>query len=189
MALVMAFRFGGRGAVTTFFNVYLDDGLGVSTSLIGALVASAQLLSVPAALAAPVLVARSGELRTITLGMLGMAFFVLPLALIPHWGAAGLGLVISTAFFSATSGPMQLYSQELVERRWQATMAAAFMMGPGLAFAATSLAGGIAIATVGYTSLFLLAAGLIALATLLFWVYFRVPRGELACRTASEIAG
>jgi hypothetical protein len=51
------------------------------------------------------------------------------------------------------------------------------------------LAGGFAIATVGYTSLFLLAAGLIAFASLLFWVYFRVPRGELACRAASEIAG
>ena len=179
IALIMALRFGGRGTAITFFNVYLDDGLGVSTALIGILVAAGQLLSVPAALAAPLLVARWGSIRTIFWGSLAMAVAMLPLALVPHWPAAGFGFVTSAALFAVTIGPMLLFSQELVTPRWRATMATAYMMGAGLAFAAMSLLGGFAIAALGYRSLFAASTGLMAASALVFWVYFRAPRGEL----------
>ncbi|MFN2167299.1 MAG: MFS transporter, partial [Anaerolineae bacterium] len=100
IGLIMALRFGGRGTVTTFFNVYMDEGLGVPTALIGTLSAAGQLLSVPAALAAPLLVVRWGNPRIVSWGMMGMALLLLPLALVPQWAAAGLGFVSSTALFS-----------------------------------------------------------------------------------------
>jgi MFS family permease len=178
IALIMAFRFGGRGAVVTFFNVYLDEGLGVSTALIGAMSAIGQLLSVPAALVAPLLAVRWGNPRTIFWGTIGMALCTLPLALIPHWTAAGLGFVGSTASFLTTVGPLRVFSQELVAPRWRATMASAFMMGAGLAFSGMSLAGGYVIVALGYRILFLAGAGMMAVGGLLFWSYFRVPRGE-----------
>jgi MFS family permease len=178
IALIMAFRFGGRGAVVTFFNVYLDEGLGVSTALIGAMSAIGQLLSVPAALVAPLLAARWGNPRTIFRGTMGMALCTLPLALVPHWTAAGLGLVGSTASFLTTVGPLRVFSQELVAPRWRATMASAFMMGAGLAFSGMSLVGGYVIVDLGYHTLFLAAAGMMAAGGLLFWSYFRAPRGE-----------
>jgi MFS family permease len=187
MALIMAFRFGGRGAVGTFFNVYLDEGLGVSIVLIGVLAATGQLLSVPTALVAPLLVARWGNPRTIFWGSLGMAMCMLPLALVPHWTAAGIGFVSSTALFSVTVGPLRVFSQELVTPRWRATMASAFMMGAGLAFSGVSLVGGYAIAALGYRTLFLVGTGLLAIGALLFWSCFRVPRGELARRCLAEI--
>ncbi len=187
IALIMALRFGGRGTIATFFNVYLDEGLGVSTALIGALSAVGQLLSIPAALAAPLLVARWGNARTIFWGTLGMALCALPLALIPHWGAAGLGFASSAALFSVTVGPIRLFSQELVAPRWRASMASAFMMGAGLAFFAASLAGGYAIVVLGYRTLFLVATGLMAGGALLFWLCFRMPRGEMARRSMPEI--
>jgi MFS family permease len=180
IALIMALRFGGRGTLVTFFNVYLDDGLGTSSAVIGALAALGQLLSVPAALLAPQAVARWGSPHTIVWGTLGMAVAALPLALVPQWGAAGVGFVASSALFSVTVGPIRVFSQELVSPRWRATMASAFMMGAGLAFAGVSLAGGYAIVTLGYRSLFLIATGLTAAGALLFWSVFRVPRGEMA---------
>jgi MFS family permease len=186
IAVIMAFRFGGRGTMATFFNVYLDDGLGVSAALIGTLAAVSQLLSVPAALAAPLIVARWGNPRTIFWGTLGMAFCVLPLALVPHWAAAGLGFASSAALFSVTVGPIRMFSQELVESRWRATMAAAFMTGAGLAFSGVSLAGGYAIAAYGYRAVFLVAVGLTASGGLVFWACFRVPRGEFAQQPLSE---
>jgi MFS family permease len=186
IALIMALRFGGRGALSTFFNVYMDEGLGTATSLIGALTAAAQLFSVPAALVAPLLVAHWGEVRSIFRGIMGMALFALPLALVPHWTAAGFGFLTSSAFFSMTVGPMRLFSQELVAPRWRATMASAFMMGAGLAFAAISLAGGYIIVTFGYETLFLSAIVLVAASGLLFWSLFRVPRGEMARETLPE---
>jgi MFS family permease len=180
IALIMAFRFGGRGTVATFFNVYLDDGLGTSTSLIGALSAAGQLLSVPAALVAPLLLTRWGGLRTIVWGTLGMALSVLPLALVPRWGVAGLGFAGASALFSVTVGPIRVFSQELVAPRWRTAMASAFMLGAGLSFAGVSLAGGYMIVTLGYQSLFLIAAGLAATGALLFWLCFRTPRGQMA---------
>jgi MFS family permease len=179
IGLTMALRFGGRGILVTFFNVYLDDGLGVSTALIGALSAAGQLLAVPSALMAPLLVARAGNVRIVSRGTLGMAVCLLPLALVPHWALAGLGLISSTALFSATVGPIRVFSQELVTPRWRASMASAFMMGPGLAFSAVSLLGGYAIAALGYQTLFLVAASLMAGSGIFFWRYFRLPRGEL----------
>jgi MFS family permease len=180
IGLTMALRFGGRGILVTFFNVYLDHGLGVSTALIGSLSAAGQLLAVPSALIAPLLVARAGNTRTVFWGTLGMAVCLLPLALVPHWAPAGLGLISSTTLFSATVGPIRVFSQELVAPRWRASMASAFMMGAGLAFSAVSLLGGYAIAAFGYQTLFLIAAGLMACGGIFFWWYFRVPRGELA---------
>ena len=180
VVLFMALRFGGRGPIVNFFNVYLDDGLRVSTALIGLLSASALLISVPGALLAPLIVARWGNSRTIVWGMVGMALCMLPLILSPHWPVAGLAYVGSSAMFSLTVGPLRLFSQELVAPRWQATMASAFMLGSGLAFATLSLAGGYIIVSLGYRTLFLTATAMVAAATILFWFYFRIPRGEMA---------
>jgi MFS family permease len=178
IALIMALRFGGRGPVVTFFNVYMDSEMGISTALIGVLSATALLLSVPAALLAPTVVARQGNTRTIACGMVGMALCTLPFALIPRWPVAGLAYIASSGMFSLTVGPLRVFSQELVAPRWQATMASAFMMGAGLAFAIVSLAGGYVIVEAGYRTLFLVSTGLTAVATLFFWLAFRLPRSE-----------
>ena len=187
MGLVMAFRFGGRGTITTFFNVYLDQGLGAPTAVIGLLLAAGQLISVPAALAAPLVAARWGNPRIIYWGSLVMALCALPLALVPTWGAAGAGFVSSTLFFSLTVGPIRVFSQGLVAPRWRATMASAFMMGAALAFAAVALIGGYAIVTMGYQALFLVAIGLMAAGGIVFWFWFRVPRGESTHQPAAEV--
>jgi MFS family permease len=186
ITLVIALRFGGRGIVITFFNVYLDAGLNVSTGIIGALTAIGQLLAVPAALVAPLLVARWGNARTILWGAMGMALCVLPLALVPRWTMAGLGFAASNVLFSTTAGPFRVFSQELVAPRWQVTMASAYMMGAGLSISASSLVGGYVIANLGYRALFFIAIGMMAIAAFLFWFWFRMPRGELASQPVPE---
>jgi predicted MFS family arabinose efflux permease len=186
IALVMALRFGGRATTITFFNVYLDEGLGASTALIGVLSALGQLMGVPAALAAPLLMRRWGSARLIFWGTLGSGLSVLLLALFPHWAAAGLGFLASNALFSMTIGPIRLFSQELVTPRWRASMASAFMMGAGLAFSGVSLAGGYVIVALGYPALFVIGTVMVAAGALTFWTCFRVPRGEQVVKTSLE---
>jgi len=188
IALVMALRFGGRGPIATFFNVYLDAELGASTVLIGVLLAASQLLSVPVALAVPLLTERWGKFRTIVWGMMGVALFTLPLALVSQWAVAGLGFIGSSVFFMVSTAPIRVFSQELVTPRWQATMASVLMLGAGVAFAIVSPVGGDAIVALGYQIVFLVAAGLVAASALLFGLYFRRPRGELAHEPPSELA-
>jgi hypothetical protein len=187
IGVLMALRFAGRGTVATFFNVYLDDGLGVPPALIGTLAAIAQLLSVPAALLAPLVTARWGATRAIFWGGLGMALFVLPLALVPHWAAAGAGFAGTTALFMMTGGPLRLFGQELVAPRWRAIMASSFMLGQGLAFAAASLAAGYMIVSLGYPVLFLAAAGFMGAAALFFWSHFRSHRQKETRRPITEL--
>ena len=186
IAIIMALRFGGRGTIATFTNMYLDDALGTSTALIGALSAAGQLLSVPAALLAPLFVARIGNLRLVFWGTLATAASIIPMILIPNAAAAGLTLIGSTAAFSLTVGPIRVFSQELVTPRWRAPMASSFMMGAGLAFSGMALVGGYVIAHWGYATLFFIGAILTAVSSLTFWLSFRVPRGEMTHQTARQ---
>ena len=183
LTIVVVLRMAGRVAARTFFNVYLDDDLHVSTVLIGALSAAGLLVSVPVALATPMLVARWGNRRVIAWGSLGIALSLLPLALIPHPGAAGIGYMGVTVLFSLTTGPFRLFGLELVSPRWRLAMSGAMMMGVGLSITAMTLGGGYAIAALGYRALFLGAAGVSVVGALLFWAYFRVPRGEFRKRS------
>ena len=180
MTITVMLRIAGRSAVGVFFNVYLDTELLASTALIGALSAAALLLSVPAALAATSVVRRWGAVRTIAVLTLGMAASILPLALIPRWTAAGLGFMGLTAGFAITTGPFRVFSQRTVAPRYRGAMAGATMTGVGLTNVAMSLAGGYGVGAVGFRGMFLLSAALTVAGALLFWAYFRVPRGELA---------
>jgi predicted MFS family arabinose efflux permease len=186
IGVVVWLRFAGTAAANTFFNVYLDDGLGVSTALIGAVWAAGRLVSVPAALATPLAVARWGNAHTVIWGSLGLALCMLPLALVPQWAVAGAAFVGISSLFAMTTGPIRVFSQEIVTPGWRPAMSAAMNIGVGMSIAAMSLWGGYAIAVVGYRSLFLVAAGLTVAGALLFWFFFRVPRGEMARAPAEE---
>jgi predicted MFS family arabinose efflux permease len=111
-------------------------------------------------------------------GMVALAVTTLPLALVPHWTAAGLGFVASSIFFSVTVGPSRILSQEMVRPHWRATMAAAFMMGSAVSYSAVSYLGGQIITDVSYEVLFLIGIGMVAAGAAFFAVYFRRPRVE-----------
>lgn len=180
LTLVMFLVRTGEGAARTFFNVYLDVALRVSTALIASFSATGQLLAVPAALAAPLLIARFGLGRTIVVGNLGIAVCLLPLAFIPLWGAAGLGYMGVIVLLSITVPAFGIYHQEIMPIRWRTVMSGAATMAIGLSWSVTTSVGGYVITNLGYQRFFFAAAVLTASGGLLFWAYFRIPRGELA---------
>jgi len=184
IALFVLLRGAGEGAVRTFSNVYLDDHLGAPTSLIGALTAVSQLLAVPAALAAPLLAGRWGRFRTVVFGSLGVALSMLPLALVPHWSAAGIGLAGIAIMASLGYPAFSVYHQEIVPVGQRATMSGAILTAEALSVSAIAAAGGYIIITLGYSTVFAIAVGLTGVSTFLLWVCFRVPRGELARASA-----
>jgi MFS family permease len=182
IALIGFLRCAGQGAATIFFNVYLDTSLQASTATIGALTAAGQLAVVPAMLILPLATARWGRGHMIVASSLGMAAGLIPLALVAHWSAAGIGFVVVSALFSIASTSFTIYSQEIVAARWRATMAGVTNMAAGLSRAGMAATGGYVIAALGYRTFFLSGACLTATGALLFWRVFRVPRGEYARR-------
>ncbi len=181
MAVVTLLRAAGVGTSRVFFNVYLDDGLGVSTVQIGTLFAVVQLASVPAALAMPLLAARGGLYGVVVWCSLGIAGSLLPLALVPHWAAATIGR-IGTYSLSAIADPaLTVYQLELVPQRWRSVMSGLSSTALGVSWTVLAFGGGYLIAGLGYRALFLAAAALTVGGTLAFAGIFR-PRSALVAR-------
>ena len=179
MALVVLLRGAGVGTSRTFFNVYMDDGLGVSTAQIGMIFAVIQLLSAPVALLTPTLTARWGTFRVALVGSVGIALSMLPIALVPHWAAATAGRVGIYSLSSIADVSLSAYQMALVPPRWRTYMAGATSTAMGLSWTALSVGGGYLIAGLGYRELFLLAGGLTALGTVLLGLSFgrrSIPR-------------
>jgi MFS family permease len=175
LSAVRFFQVAGVATTGTFFNVYLDTELGVATAQIGLLSALARLVGVPAALITPVLTARWSAPRTVVWASLGTTLGLLPLALLPTWGAAGLGLVGVMAFSSMRYPAYLVFAMDLVPARWRATLSGAGEMAGGLCFASMALVGGYIIAAQGFRPLFLFAALLTLIGTVLFYLWFVAP--------------
>jgi MFS family permease len=186
MSLAGLLTVAGEGSARTFFNVYLDAGLHVSAVQIGTLSAAGQLLAIPAALAMPLLAARWGTSRTVALGSFGVALSLLPLALLPHWGAAGLGYMSMIALAAIRRPAFTLYGQEVVPLAWRAATSGATSMAAGLGFSVMSFGGGYIITALGYPSLFLAGTALTAAGGLIFWSYFCVRRPKLLLDAATD---
>jgi len=188
MSLVALLSVVGEGAARTFFNVYLDTGLSVATSRIGTLSAVAQLLALPAALAMPLLAARIGKGKTILLGNAAMALCLLPLALLPHWLAAGGGFIGIMMLASFSRPAFLAFQQESVRPRWRTAMSGATGTTSGLGFAAAALGGGYLVTAAGYRGLFLVGAAVSLVGILMFWAYFILPDRRVTEGTPADPA-
>jgi MFS family permease len=175
VALTVALQVSAEGVAMIFFNVYLDRALNVPVAQIGLLLALARLGSVPAALATPMLIERWGTRRTYIISSTGIAIAVLPLALIPHWLAAEIGFLGVVAMASIGRSAMSTYQMGLVPARWRSMMSATATTGVGLSFSALSLAGGYAIGSVGYPTLFLTSAACTLAGVLVYMLFVRSP--------------
>ncbi|HMR64152.1 MAG TPA: MFS transporter [Anaerolineae bacterium] len=182
LAVVMLLQLAGKSMTDTFLNVYLDVSLHLTPAWIGTLSAVAQLLVIPLALAAPLIMKQWGKGWTIIGGAVGMGFSLLLLALIPHWGGAALGLTSVNALFALTNLAFTLSSQELVSPEWRATMSGAMAMAMGVSRSTLAFGGGYLISLSGFSSLFWVGAGLTLAGALLFWGYTWLPRHYLLYR-------
>jgi MFS family permease len=171
MGIIILLRVSSEGAGKTFFNVYLDSALLVPTASIGTIMAAGKLLAIPAALCMPLMAARWGRERTVVLSLVGMALFMIPLAQIPHWGAAGLGYMGMFGLAAMANPAMIVYTQEAVPPAWRSTMSGMVSMANGLGMAWIAIGGGYIISAFGFAALHWLGAGLAASGALLFAAY------------------
>ena len=169
LALARLLQVMGVGSVFLFLNVYLDAGLGAQTASIGTLLALGRLGAVPAALLAPLLVARWNKRRLIIGATTGIALSLMPLVLLPHWGAATLSFIGVVALTAIRIPTFLVYSMEAVAPEQRPIMSGANELANGLGFAIIGLGGGYIITAFGYRPLFLLSACLTAVGTLVFW--------------------
>ena len=142
---------------------------GAPTTIIGTLLALGRLGAVPAALLAPLLVARWNKRRLIIGATTGIALSLMPLVLLPHWGAATLSFIGVVALTAIRIPTFLVYSMEAVAPEHRTIMSGANEMANGLGFAIIGLGGGYIITAFGYRPLFLISACLTVVGTLVFW--------------------
>ena len=183
VSVVRILQVGGMAAANTFFNVYMDQGLHVPTAQIGLIASLARILSVPAALSVALLATRWGQRNLVILAGVATVISLLPLALLPFWGAAAAGFIGITAAASIRYPAFLVYTMEMVTEEQRPTMSGLSEMTAGIAFSSMALIGGYVITNIGYTAHFLIGAGAVSLGTLVFAVYFRKPRGVAARAT------
>jgi hypothetical protein len=174
LALVELLVLTSEGAGRTFFNLYLDDGLAVPVRVIGAVMASAQLLAVPAVLSAPLLVRRWGNGTVVTLCSLAMALGILLLGLIPRWGAAGVSYILLLAAAQVRVAVIPMFQMHSVPVQWQPAMSAVAGTALGFSWSLTAMGGGWVVSRWSYRALFWGTAVVTFVGTVVFlWFVMR----------------
>ncbi|MDE0043081.1 MAG: MFS transporter [Candidatus Poribacteria bacterium] len=173
LSLIRMLTITSLAVVHFFFNVYLDAELDVSIAQIGLVIAFGRLLAVPAALVIPLLTSRWGNGGISLWSSLGSAISLIPLALVPHWGAASLGFAAVMALASIRYPTFMIYTMEVVSPEQRGVASGAGEMAAGGSFAFMALSGGYLITVLGYHSLFLTGAILTSIGTFIFWVNFK----------------
>ena len=149
----------------SFCNAYMDTDLSLPISSIGLISGVGQFLAILAPLFIPRLAARRGNGWTAMMTTLGIGLSLLPLGLLSHWTAAGVGRIGIIILWAVWLPALQVFQMELVDKRWQSLAYGAASMAMGLGFGTTSLAGGYVIAAWGYRSLFLIGTGVAVVGT------------------------
>jgi MFS family permease len=156
--LLRFLQVGGVAATQTFFNVYMDRELNVSTATIGIILAVAKLLGVPAALAIPWLTRKFGSAGTVAGALTFAAVGMLPLAFVRLPEAAALGYVMVWLSTPVRYGAFMVYILARTPSRMHATLNGTQEALAGVAFAATALVGGFSVERLGYSFVFLMGA-------------------------------
>ena len=188
LSTVRFFQVSGVATVYTFFNVYMDTELAVSTSQIGLIAACARLIGVFAALSTPSLVTRWGAPVTVLVASLIGTFSILPLALIPVWTAAGIGFIGVTAISSMRFPAFMIFSTSLVPPNWRGTLAGLGEFSGGLSFAGLAFIGGSMAEKQGFSSLFLLGGAMTLAGTILFYIWYVLPRAKHLPTPIAEVS-
>jgi len=182
MAIYIFIRHAGWATCQSFCNAYMDADLQLSTSSIGLITSVVQVVAIIASLLTPRMMDRYNNGGALLLTTVGVALGLLPLGLIPHWTAAGIGRIgyqIATAMWIPV---LQVFQMELVDAEWRALTYGITSMAMGLGFGTLSLAGGYIIAALGYRSVFLIGAGLEIVAAVVLWAILRKQK-RLAATT------
>lgn len=166
----------GPAACQFFCSAYMDTTLLLSAAAIGLLTGIGQFTTILAPLLTPRFAYRYGNGWTLMAASLGTAVSLLPLALIPHWAAAGTGRLGTLALAALWMPALQVFQMELVAPRWRSLTYGIISMAMGCAYASVGFVGGRLVATWGYTTLFGLTLGLTLLGTALMWGMLKSPR-------------
>ena len=172
LLVVRMLQVAAPGAILTFANVYLDDGLNVATNRIGVITAVGKLASVPIALLTPRILNRWGNFPAVIWISLLSFVAALPLVLTNNWQLAGISYALASG-----AGPLRylsflVFSLSMVPSEKRALVSGAGEMAIGFGFALMAFVGGYLINAYDYNLFFGVSLTVTLIGTGLFWWIF-----------------
>ena len=163
----------GAGLIMPFFNLYFARRYGASAGQIGVYFSVAQVVTLLATLAGPLVARRIGKLQAITvLQLMSLPFLVtlgfettLAVSVLAYWGRA--------AFMQMSSPLINSYAMDTLEPKLRARAHGFNNMVWYIGWAASSALAGQVIARLGWAYPYYLTALCYGVATLTFWLNFR----------------
>jgi predicted MFS family arabinose efflux permease len=189
MFLYVYVRHAGWATGRAFWNAYMDTELRLSAASIGMIASAGQALAILAPLINPRLAARRSNGWIAMLATLGVAFSLVPLALIPHWTAAGLSQLVYAVVSAIWLPAVQAFQMERIDPEWRSIGYGAVAMAMGSGFGSTSIAGGYIVAAAGYRALFALGIALSLVATGIMWVILRYAKRDPGAEATAASPG
>jgi MFS family permease len=168
----------GAGLFIPYFNVYFVQHLGASSALFGLIDGGANLLNALLALLAPWLALRFGKIATMTLTRLLSIPLMLTIGLIGYLPVAALLYPLRQGLMDMSQGIAQVFSMEIVSKQHRGLANSSYQATYQGASALGAPVGGLIIARMGYTPVFLIAAVLYCLAIALLWGRFGLGGGK-----------
>jgi MFS family permease len=166
------------GALRTFFNVYLDRGLGLSPSVIGSVMGLAQLLPIGAALTVPLLVNRLGTGYALMASLVASATFLAVLGATALVWVVLVVYTVTAAMNTIKNTTRDMFGQEIVHARWRTGTQSIAIVGVALGWSLAGISGGALIQASGFAALYFVSALCALLAAGLVFGYQRVVGGR-----------
>ncbi len=173
-ALLLAWILVGLGAglFIPYFNVYFVQHLGASSALFGLIDGGANGINALLTLVAPLLALRFGKINTVVFTRL----ISIPLLLIFGFTSvlplAALLYLFRQGAMDMSVGVFQVYSMEAVPAQRRGVANSGYQTAMQVSWAVTTPLGGLLIAHVGYTPVFITGAILYLSAIAVLWIRF-----------------
>ncbi len=178
VGLILVYVIFSEGTVAvchSFCNAYMDMQLRLGPDAIGVLGALGQLSAVIVPFTVPSLSRHLKSGNLLALASLGTAFMMVPLALVDTWVGAGLGRLGVMSLSAIWMPVVQIYQMEMVQREWRPLAFALLSVALGINYGTLSYFGGRVIGSWGYSTLFLICAGLTVLGSLVLFIVQKLP--------------
>ena len=173
-ALLLAWILVGLGAglFIPYFNVYFVQHLGASSALFGLIDGGANGINALLTLVAPLLALRFGKINTVVFTRLVSIPLLLIFGFTSVLPLAALLYLFRQGAMDMSVGVFQVYSMEAVPVQRRGVANSGYQAAMQVSWAVTTPLGGVLIAHVGYTPVFIAGAVLYLVAIAVLWLRF-----------------
>ena len=162
----------GAGLFIPYFNVYFVQHLGASPALFGLIDGGANGINALLTLVAPLVAMRVGKINTVVFTRLLSIPLLLIIGFTSVLPLAALIYLFRQGTMDMAVGVFQVYSMEAVPEQRRGVANSGYQAAMQVSWAATTPLGGLLIARVGYTPVFISGAVFYLLAIALLWLRF-----------------